>query len=178
MRKHRFKGFHRDENGQDQIFLNGEWIFGRWVEGYYTCFNGTEHRIYSGYAEIDCGDYYPDYWTVIPETVCECTGIFDRNGKEIFEGDILKASFKIAGHENGCYAKGVVIYEGDGFKVRVTVSHNAKKHAEYTDKEQTAYYIVHNFVERNYSIEVVGTTYDNPELLKCETKRKKAQNKA
>lgn len=28
---------------------------GEWVEGSYTRFNGKEHRIYSGYAEKDCG---------------------------------------------------------------------------------------------------------------------------
>ena len=33
---------------------------GEWVEGFYTCFNGDEYRIYTGYSETDCGDHYPD----------------------------------------------------------------------------------------------------------------------
>ena len=66
---------------------------GEWVEGYYTCFNGKEHRIYSGYSETDCGDYYPDWCEVIPETVGECSFVPDKNGKNMFEGDIVTGLF-------------------------------------------------------------------------------------
>ena len=64
---------------------NGE----KWVVGYYTCFNDTEHRIYTGYAETDIGDYYPDWFNVIPETIGRYTEMEDKYDNRIFEGDII-----------------------------------------------------------------------------------------
>lgn len=46
---------------------------GEWVTGYYLCLNGNQHRIYTGYAEVDCGEYYPDYHEVVADTVKQCT---------------------------------------------------------------------------------------------------------
>ena len=64
---------------------------GEWVDGYYVCLNGAGHFIYTGYAETDCGTYYPDFHEVIPETICQCTTLTDKNGKLIFGGDVVKA---------------------------------------------------------------------------------------
>lgn len=64
-----------------------------WFEGYYvhlTDQKGREsHRIYTGYAESDCGEYYPDWFEVDPATVGRFAGLEDRNGKRIFEGDLV-----------------------------------------------------------------------------------------
>ena len=62
---------------------------GEWIEGFYTCFNGDEHRIYTGYSETGCGDHYPDWFNVLPETVGQYTEMEDKHGKKIFEGDII-----------------------------------------------------------------------------------------
>lgn len=60
-----------------------------WTVGYYVCFNGVEHRIYGGYAETDCGDYYPDWDNVVPETIGRYTEMEDKHYEKIFEGDII-----------------------------------------------------------------------------------------
>lgn len=68
----------------------------RWAVGYYvrlSAYKGkkqyTSHRIYNGYAEVDGGDFYPDWWNVDPNTVSRLTGKNDRAGQSIFEGDIV-----------------------------------------------------------------------------------------
>ena len=85
----------------------------KWIEGYYTCFNGKEHRIYNGYAETDCGDYYPDWEAVSPETVGQYTGLTDKNGKRIFEGDIVIGLFIF-----GLSVNAVVIFRDGAFGLK------------------------------------------------------------
>lgn len=78
---------------------------GEWVEGFYVRLHDSKghesHRIYSGYAETDCGDYYPDWHEVIPETVGECSGLPDKTGKLIFEGDCINHPLNVVEFLNG-----------------------------------------------------------------------------
>ena len=41
----------------------------RWVYGYYVCLDDSIHRIYSGYAEFDCTEVYPDCEDIDPTTL-------------------------------------------------------------------------------------------------------------
>lgn len=86
---------------------------------------------------------------VIPETVGQYTGLTDRNGKKIFEGDIVKAQDDIYG---SVYCEGIV----------GTVLF-----------DETAFFIeTPNIVDTVYLFnecavyEVIGNIHDNPELLK------------
>lgn len=140
---------------------------GVWVEGYYcgkvnkTIFSPAEDS-----AQIVDKDLY--WHEVIPETVGQYTGLTDKNGKKIFEGDIIKAYFRPQNFKNLPYAIGSVIFENGTFKVVVHVSKNSIEYKVFEKEDIIAYSIEHNFLGRGYVLEVIGNIYDNPELLKGE----------
>ena len=131
---------------QDEHFDDGEW-----VEGYYTCFNGKEHRIYSGYAETDCGDYYPDWFNVRPETVGQYTG---RNvgADKLFEGDIIEwvEDYDDNWGDSKTYiGRSLVIWDNDN--------------SCWAVKTDTYIQFFNDFSwDRCY---VIGNIHDNPEML-------------
>ena len=110
-----------------------------WVEGFYVyLFDGKgheSHRIYTGYAETDCGDFYPDFYEVHPETVGRFTGQYDKNQKRIFEGHVVERKwdwldspdrYVIEYDEEECRflgtaigRKGFVSFDGDGDRFEI-----------------------------------------------------------
>lgn len=66
-----------------------------YVEGYYVQLIDTykdkqSERIYTGYSETECGDFYPDWFEVNPTTVQQYTGFLDSSDNPIFEGDEIE----------------------------------------------------------------------------------------
>ena len=82
---------------------------GTWVEGnlvhqteYYGMSVDKYHILYTGEFHVD----YYDAATVIPETVGQWTGLLDKNGKRIFEDDIIRDEWgrtKVVQFLNGYY---------------------------------------------------------------------------
>ena len=142
MRDILFRGFYPDEDGKEKVFVNGEWIKGFWVYGYYVLVNIKKHRIYTGEY---FGEYNLDYYVVIPETVGQYTGLKDKNGTRIFEGDIVDIL-------NCEYIPWVV----DKTKLKV----------EWCN-DPTGFYpfcSYGNYVDSEY-VEVIGNIFENPELI-------------
>jgi len=114
---------------------NGEWVY-----GYYFI---EERDIEDGFIWRDIpqiqqryGDHY-QYFDVDLATVGQYTGLKDKNGKEIYEGDVVRLF-------GGEYCQGYYEYD-------------------QTIVVKSAYDIV--AMEESENVQLLGNIWDNPELL-------------
>ena len=91
------------------------------------------------------------YAYVIPETVGQYTGLKDKNGKMIFEGDVVYCKSRL---DN---ANMVVIFECGQF--RMVFSENYRSY-----QTNSGFYDINCFNK-----EVIGNIHDNPELLEAKS---------
>lgn len=116
---------------------------GEWVEGYLYITHNGEHEISVYNEEVNI-----ERWTheVDPSTVCQYTGLKDKNGERIFEGDVAKVlqgkdkDIAYVGFENGAF----MLYPKTG-----------------NIYERTLWEYWYN----DWDVEVIGNITDNPELL-------------
>lgn len=123
------------------LFRAKRLFFGDWVYGSLTD-TITRHRLTKQYCFI-VDDDYDDHeeQEVDPSTVGQYTGLNDTNGKQIFEGDIVKGK--------------------DTLFVRPIFG--------YVDFRDASFCIVGDCMTHyrwiDYELKVIGNIFDNPELL-------------
>lgn len=69
---------------------NGEWVYGYYTKARYYLNEKEMHVIFAPDGEAFPRNEFSEYEEVDPETVCQFTGLYDKNGRKIFEGDIVK----------------------------------------------------------------------------------------
>ena len=86
----------------------------QWTEGFYVVDPQGNHRIYcQPFAEASSNTWF----YVDPSTVSQYTGLQDRNGNKIWEGDKVKCRYKIGEDSDGLYTNSIykvndISYEG------------------------------------------------------------------
>ena len=121
---------------------NGEWVYGLPYKAKYGCIssivNDDEER-----------------FLILPETVGQYTGLKGKNGKEIYEGDIVCTRFP-----EGCKNAGKICSIGD---IQFRGSMFGIDWAQW--KNDTFWGLRRIDEDFHKEIEVIGNIYDNPELL-------------
>lgn len=114
-----------------------------WVEGFYwkdIWGDDTEYIYYDG-----------ESYKVIPDTVGRYTGLTDKNGKKIFEGDILGAHLDVNYPEDETIA--IIVWANNAWCIQ-------ELGAEPD--------IIGDDELKNDGWEIIGNIYDNPELMEVQ----------
>lgn len=123
---------------------------GKWVEGYYYA-NPIETLILPLGYEISIT---LDSVKVIPETIGQFTGLTDKNGVKIFEGDVIRY-IEHSGYLLNSFAA-IVCY--DSLLAAFGYINNTQFMYYFSDFDE----IDVDFLSHT---EVIGNIHDNPELL-------------
>lgn len=127
-----------------EILFRGKVVGSKeWVDGnlHIITYGGKKNR----YEIWKLGYYDVDYCSVVkPETVSEFSGLYDKNGKRVFEGDLVTCGGKYVFEIAYCDFQWQFKHSGK-------FMHRLEK-------------------EDDRKLEVIGNKWDNPELLeKCRT---------
>lgn len=130
----------------------------KWVFGFLVMFPN----------KFACMHTSPNNQVIVqPKTIGQFTGLKDKNGKEIYEGDIVRKK-EIGGY--GYEYVGVVrYYEKDcRFGIDITATNEFSTRALFTVGESV---INDGYCTIKYTTEyeILGNVYDNPELLTRKT---------
>ena len=133
----------REIEFRGQCVLNGEWLYGD-LE-----YSRNDKDVVRIHTYNDDGSY-KQQCLVVPDTVGQFTGLVDKNGVKIFEGDILELVVTYQGKPVGEPRIRKVVWKGSGLYI-------VNKHNDCVCERSAT------CQEEEYR--VIGNIHNNPELL-------------
>ena len=130
-----------------EIKFRGRCVNGGWAYGFLCHDASRRSELYSDWF-ISNRVGKPYACPIDPSTIGQYTGLKDKNGVEIYEGDVIESS---------CY-KHVVIYDDDNARF-------AAVNVRHLNIEMWGCALTKEWIE-DFGKEVVGNIHDNPELTK------------
>ncbi|MFR5876345.1 MAG: YopX family protein [Eubacterium sp.] len=119
---------------------NGEWVYGNLSQRD----NIKKWEYFIGQNSLG--------YEVIPETVGQYTGLTDKNGTKIFEGDILERRHKeLRNHSQRMKVQFIPV----------------KACFAAVDIDGGNVTFISDYINNKYELEVIGDVHDNPELLEA-----------
>lgn len=135
-----------------------EWIYGSLV-GIDDIAVIVDHRDFSWNPHTDVNAFWFDMENneVDPNTVGQYTGLKDKNGKEIYEGDIIECI-----SSNGASIKHYVEFrEKEGCYIQYIIDKDLPRYLADGGR------IYQSYIDK-FGKYIIGNIHDNPELLETE----------
>ena len=134
---------------------NGEWVHGNLNYGTIEIKSIKDSYYIS---DFDVNPWDKKFYPVIPESVGQYTGLTDKNGKKIFEGDIVRTHY--ANAPKAVFVE-TVIFDGGKF-CSTSTNEGCKTTAALWDGVPRLAIDKSVYMDE---VEVIGNIADNPELL-------------
>ena len=132
---------------------NGEWVTGSLI----TCEDGT-CKIATSCLEGKANEpILVCAYDMDRDTICQCTGLKDKNGNLIWENDVVKATVR----QNS-------LCQSSTYSDFYQVAYHKKNCYFYLKKKNNNLLFDGNWSYYLKTIEVIGNVFDNPELLESE----------
>ena len=130
---------------------NGEWVEGSLIQtpylGSIRSWISSEQEDKARLREISSNKAVWRAFEVRTDTICQCTGLKDKNGKLIWENDIMVAHLDDSFPEDTTYTR--VVWNNNGFCTKT--------------KGSDCIFPLDKFDQENF--EVCGNLFDNPEII-------------
>lgn len=136
---------------------------GEWVEGYLLNIAKINAFICTGKIKLDGalkGIVAPEMHAVDPYTICQCTGLNDKNGKLIWENDIVRFQFDNDDcpfpNKDTKKRIGKVFFSDFRASWAIAMGRNG---SECLNSD------LFKYAQNGNRVEVIGNIFDTPELL-------------